>query len=506
MKVIQTGKWAGNMKKGLLPVLLAVVVATTAAGCGGRKSSESKAAEYAAKTESVAPMTEQPKAEAKMAEPANSVKREESKPAPGIGQNPGRSVLPNGQRYEDAFFKDYGVNPFVQAEEEPLSTFSADVDTASYSIARNYLKNGSLPPAEAVRVEEFINYFKQDYPAPRDEAFAIYTEAAPSKFGEGYHLVQIGLQGKKLDVEERKDASLTFVIDVSGSMDRENRLELVKKSLRILIDQMGSKDKIGIAVYGTNGRKLLDHTNAVNKKQIMEAINELRPEGSTNAAEGLQIGYEMASRAFVRGGINRVILCTDGVANQGITRAEDILKTIEDYKEQGIYLTALGFGMENYNDVLLEKLADKGNGQYGYIDDIDEAKKIFLEQLTGTLQVIAKDVKAQVEFNPEKVERYRLLGYENRALSNEEFRDNRVDAGEVGSGHTVIALYEVKLKNNALKDLGTVRIRYKNPETDRVSEMTKRLSAWDVGKSFEDASTRFRFTACVAEFAEVLRG
>ena len=411
----------------------------------------------------------------------------------------------NGE-YRDTFFQDYGVNPFKDAQQQPLSTFSLDVDTASYSIARKYINEGSLPPKDAIRVEEFINYFKRDYPQPSSDTFSIYTEMAPSAFNRGYNILEVGLQGKNINAVDMKRSSLTFVIDVSGSMDMDNRLKLVKESLAILVNQVNESDKIGIVVYGTNGRELLEPTSGSNKERIINAINELEPEGSTNAAEGLTIGYDMANSSFIKDGNNRVILCTDGVANQGITNAEDILAMVEDYKARGITLTTLGFGMDNYNDIFLETLADKGDGNYSYIDTLDEAEKVFIDQLAGTIQVIAKDAKAQVEFDGNSVESYRLIGYENRALNNKDFRNNSVDAGEIGAGHAVTALYEIKLKNTAKDGIGTFRLRYKDPQTGKVTEVSKNIKTSQVCNSFYNATPRFRFITMVAQTAEILKG
>lgn len=500
-------------KSGYMAVLLVFTLVVSITGCGS-KSEKKTSNETAISLESKSDSNTHRQIESLKADisstsktKSDSVNRtDEAKVAVEFNRKDPASETQDRKKYDDTFFEHSGVNPFIAAKEEPMSTFAVDVDTASYSIVRNYINNGTLPPREAVRVEEFINYFRREYPLPTSDTFSIYTEAAPSIFGNGYHLIEIGLQGKKIDMEKRKAASLTFVIDVSGSMAKENRLELVKKSLEILVDNMEETDKIGIAVYGTNGRKLLDHTSGEDKNKILKAINKLRPEGSTNAGEGLLIGYEMASREFIEGGINRVILCSDGVANTGTTKAEDILKMVDDYRARDITLTALGFGMGNYNDVLLEKLADKGDGNYAYIDTLDEARKVLDEQLTGTLQVIAKDVKAQVEFNPDKVESYRLLGYENRVLDNRDFKDNSVDAGEIGAGHAVTALYEVKLKKGSWDDICVVRIRYKDPESNYVHEIKRRITNSEIKDEFDDATPRFRFLAMVAETAEILRG
>lgn len=407
--------------------------------------------------------------------------------------------------YSDTYFENYGVNPDVDVSEDSKSTFALDVDTASYTKARNYIEEGSLPPKDSIRVEEFINYFKRHYDVPSKDTFSIYTEVAPSIFNKGSHIIEVGVQGKEVTTAEKKDSNLTFVIDVSGSMDMENRLGLVKKSLNMLVDQMGENDSIGIVVYGTKGRKLLEPTSGDNKKLIKEKINELESEGSTNAAEGLKIGFKMADESFEKNANNRIILCTDGVANQGLTDAEAILKKVEDYSARGITLSAFGFGMDNYNDIFLEKLADKGDGNYSYIDSVEEAKKIFTEELTSILQVIAKDAKAQVEFDEKSVETYRLIGYENRDIKDKDFKNDSVDAGEIGAGHAVTALYEVKLKKSMGDNLAVVNLRYKNPQTDEVEEISKTIKSSDVKEDFYKATPRFRFINMVAQFAEVLR-
>ena len=386
-------------------------------------------------------------------------------------------------------------------------TFAMDVDTGSYSITRRYLINGYLPPPEAVRVEEFINTFDYNYTSPTEGAFAIHIDGAPSKFGEGkrLQLLRIGLQGHVIPSENRKDAILTFVIDVSGSMGQENRLGLVKKALTLLVDQLRPADKVGIVVYGSRGWLLLPHTGIEQRSEILAAINSLEPGGSTNAEEGLRIGYDLAWRNSSVNHINRVILCSDGVANVGRTGPDEILKEIRAYVQKGITLSTIGFGMGNYNDVLMERLANTGDGSYAYIDTLSEAKRIFVENLTGTLQLIAKDAKIQVDFNPEVVSRFRLLGYENRRLNHEQFRDDTVDAGEVGSGHQVTALYEVKLHPDATGKMATVSIRYADADNHKVSEVSEDISVSHLYESFDVAPATFRLAAGVAEFAEILR-
>ena len=421
----------------------------------------------------------------------------------GFGMTP-----PNGAAYHDVFHKGHGTNPFFDTEDDNLSTFAMDTDSASYSILRRYLEDGHLPPTEAVRVEEFINAFDYNYPTPTEDAFAVHLECAPSKFGKGkrLHLLRIGIQGKVIPDTDRKDAVLTFVIDVSGSMGIENRLGLVKKALRLLVDQLRPADKIGIVVYGTNARVVLPHTSIVNKQHILDKIESLCPEGVTNVEDGIRKGYNLASTNLQHDCINRVILCSDGVANEGVTSPELLLKEIRDYVDEGIYLTTVGFGMGNYNDVLMEELAKKGNGNYAYVDRLKEAKRIFVENLTGTLQVIAKDAKIQVKFNEDTVSRFRLIGYENRQMKHEDFRNDEADAGEIGSGHSVTALYEVKLCKDVDKGkLATVYIRHEDPDTGEVTEVKNRINVDDLKDKFEDTSTHFQFSALVAHFAEILR-
>ena len=382
-----------------------------------------------------------------------------------------------------------------------------DVDTASYSITRRYLTEGHFPPSEAVRVEEFVNAFKYDYAAPTDGAFAIHLEGAPSIFADSKrtHLLRIRLKGRVIPDEDRKDAALTFVVDVSGSMAEENRLGLVKKALTLLVDRLRPTDKVGIVVYGSQGRLVLPHTGVNRRAEILAAIDSLHPDGATNAEEGLRIGYDLAWRNAEVDHINRVILCSDGVANVGQTGPDDILKEIRAHVKRGITLSTVGFGMGNYNDILMEKLANAGNGNYAYVDTLSEARRIFVEDLTGTLQVIAKDAKIQVDFNPEVVSRFRLLGYENRHLENDQFRDDTVDAGEVGSGHCVTALYEVKLHEGASGKIATASIRYADPDSHKVTEIGEDILLSQLHESFEAGSAPFRLTAAVAEFAEILR-
>ena len=425
----------------------------------------------------------------------------------------GGSATVNDAAYDLTFFKHYGVNPFIDTEDDHFSTFAVDVDTASYTVTRKFVTDGNLPDPDSVRVEEFVNYFDYGYQRPTEEegAFAIHMEGSPSPFGgENHWLMRVGLQGKDIAAESRKDATLIFTIDVSGSMEREDRLELVKKSLRLLVDELRPTDEVGIVIYGSSGRVLLEPTSGEDKDEIKDAIDELRPGGSTFVADGLRLAYKMAVDNVEDGRITRVIVLSDGVGNVGDTGSESILRQVQEHVDQGVTLTTVGFGMGNYNDVLMEQLANDGDGSYHYVDELSEARRIFVEDLTGTLQVIVRDAKVQVDFNPEVVSRYRLLGYENRRVADEQFRDDTVDAGEIGADHSVTALYELKLHDDADNDdaegiLGTVFVRYQDPDSSEVLEISGTLQRNELSAGFEDASARFQLAAVVAEYAEILR-
>ena len=418
----------------------------------------------------------------------------------------GGSATVNDAPYDLTFFKHYGVNPFIDTEDDHLSTFAMDVDTASYTVTRRFVQDGNLPDPDSVRVEEFVNFFNQGYEPPEEGAFAIHVEGSPSPFGGDNHwLMRVGLQGKHVSSEERKDATLIFTIDVSGSMGREDRLGLVKQSLRLLVDELRDTDKVGIVTYGSYGSVLLEPTSGEDKVRIVGAIDSLRSEGSTWVEDGLRLAYRMASGETEPGRITRVIVLSDGVGNVGNTGADSILRQIKEQVDQGITLTTVGFGMGNYNDILMEQLANDGDGAYYYVDTLAEARRIFVENLTGTLQVIAKQGKIQVDFNPDVVSRYRLLGYENRRVDDQDFRNDAVDAGEIGADHSVTALYELKLKDDAGGLLSTVRVRYEDPDTGEVTEISREFSRGDLAASLEGASARFQMAAVVAEYAEILR-
>ncbi len=405
------------------------------------------------------------------------------------------------------FFQDYGTNPFVDATQDNLSTFAVDVDTGSYTLMRSYLNDGILPPAEAIRPEEFINYFRQDYALPQQgEGFNLIMEGAPTPFNaKDSYVLRVGVQGYDIPSDQRTDALLIFVIDVSGSMDMENRLGAVKVALNMLIDQLRPTDQIGIVVYGSEGRVLLEPTQiGQNENTIRAAINALRPEGSTNAEQGLRLAYDMASAQYGPEKINRLILCSDGVANVGATGPDAILESVRVQAARGITLTTVGFGMGNYNDVLMEQLADDGDGAYFYVDSQDEARRIFVDRLTGTLQTIAKDAKIQVEFNAETVSAYRLIGYENRDVADTDFRNDAVDAGEIGAGHSVTALYEIIPTGQAQGLVATARLRWENPDTGEVTEIEQTFTTDEIAPDFDSASARFRLDAVVAAFADVM--
>ena len=419
----------------------------------------------------------------------------------------GGSAPVNDAAYDLTFFRHYGVNPFIDTEDDHLSTFAIDVDTASYTVARRFLDDGNLPDPDSVRVEEFVNFFDQGYEVPTDNAFSIHVEGSPSPFGGSNHwLMRVGVQGREILEQQRQDATLVFAVDVSGSMAREDRLGLVRQSLKLLVDELRSDDEVAIVTYGDRGSVLLETTSGRNKGEILRAIDSLVPGGSTYVEDGLKTAYGLAASEVEQGRITRVILLSDGVGNVGNTGPDAILRQVRDHVEQGVTLTTVGFGMGNYNDILMEQLANDGDGAYYYVDGLAEARRIFVDDLTGTLQTIAKDAKVQVEFNPETVGRYRLLGYENRDVADEDFRDDSVDAGEIGAGHSVTALYELKLREGAEGMLGTVYMRYEDTFLDEVQEITREFQSGDLAVAFNEASFRFQLSAVVAEFAEVLRG
>lgn len=436
-----------------------------------------------------------------------------SSPSENDGQSPDAhqpkaTSVANSQPPEDTFFQDYGVNPFVNTRKDHLSTFALDVDTGSYTVARSYLMDGVLPPIGAIRTEEFINYFPQGYALPTSqETFHILIDGGPTPFteAEGHQVLRVGIQGFDIDERDRKNVSLTFVVDVSGSMGNGNRMDLVKESLYLLVDQLHADDQVAIIAYTNTAWVELEPTSGSESRKIKSAIRNLRPMGSTNAEAGLMLGYELASRSFMPNAVNRVILASDGVANVGNTGAGSIWESIKFYASEGITLTTVGVGMGNYNDTLLEQLADNGEGFYVYIDTFDEAERVFTEDIVGTLQAIALDAKIQVDFNPDVVASYRLIGFENRAIADEDFTNDRIDAGEIGAGHNATALYEIELHPGARGQIATVYLRWQDPDTFQIHEITQQVFTDELSGSFRMADPYFQTTVLITEFAEILR-
>jgi Ca-activated chloride channel family protein len=399
-------------------------------------------------------------------------------------------------------------NPYVMAAENAFSTFSIDVDTASYGLARSQIFSGVLPEPESVRTEEFVNSFDYDYRPPAGaQTFSVYNEMAPSPFRSRMEILKVGVKGRRIGRDDHRGAVLTLVVDTSGSMSSPERIGLVKQSLGLLLDQLNPSDKVAIVQFGGDARLVSEHTPVSEKEALLAAIDALQPGGPTQFDKGLELGYQVAVNAFQAGDSNRIIIMSDGVANLGELEPDAILNQVEAYRKKGIYLSVLGFGAGTYDDHLLESLANRGDGAYAYVDTIDEARHLFVDQLAATLHVIASDVKIQVEFNPKRVVRYRQIGYENRQLTQEQFRDDSVDAGEVGSGQSVTALYEVELALEvAPRDpIATVYVRYRRTDNQAIEEINSRVTDASRVDQFEEASPRFRLAACVAEFAERLR-
>ena len=420
--------------------------------------------------------------------------------APASG-SPNSATNTAGETYQD-----YGENDFVDTATQTTSTFGADVDTASYTIMRRDVLAGRLPAKDSVRVEEYINYFRLDDAAPTDAPFSLSLEMAPSFFGEeGQKLLRIGIKGKEIPIEERDPANLVFLVDVSGSMHDWNKLPLVQWSLKQLVQKLAPADTLGIAVYASAEGAVMQPTAVENKAKVLEAIDGMQASGSTNGEAGIRLAYEMAESAFRPGGTNRVVICTDGDFNVGLT-GNALVALIEEYRSKGIFLTMLGFGQGNLNDATMEQLADKGNGNYAYIDSQNEALRVLGENLVSTLQVIAKDVKIQVEFDAEAVSRYRLVGYENRVMSNTDFDDDMKDSGDLGAGHQVTAFYELETVGQVSQGrAATVRIRYKEPAGETSQLIERDFLLEDAVPSFGQATQAFRFAAAVTEYAEILR-
>lgn len=422
----------------------------------------------------------------------------------------------------------YGMiveNPIKQVSEAPVSTFSIDVDTGAYSNVRRMLNAGRLPPADAVRVEEMINYFPYAYALPKGNArFAVHTEIAPAPWNPSHHLLHIGIKGQDIAKTSLPPSNLVFLVDVSGSMESPERLPLLKSSLKLLVEQLRSQDTVSLVTYASGTQVVLEPTSGAHKAKIIAALDNLRAGGSTSGAAGITLAYNMAAQGFIKGGINRILLATDGDFNVGITNFDALKNMAEEKRKGGVSLSTLGFGVGNYNDKLMEQLADAGNGNYSYIDTLNEGQKVLVDEMTSTLATIAKDVKIQIEFNPNVVSEYRLVGYENRMLKREDFNNDKIDAGEIGAGHTVTAIYELTLKGNAgsidplrygqeksngkdnTGELAFLRLRYKEPDGDVSKLVEWPLHQQDVKSSIAKTSTEFRFAAAVAAFGQQLRG
>ena len=404
-------------------------------------------------------------------------------------------------------YEDHGVNQMTQTSKDAKSTFAVDVDTGSYTIAREKLRNDQLPPASSVRVEEFVNYFDYDYPQPESGPFTVDLEAAPSPFSaeDNHYLMRVGVQGQRVTRKTRKPYHLTFLIDTSGSMGDPGKLPLAKEALKYLTHNLDERDTVSLATYAGSSKRVLEPTPTAEKEKVVSAIESLGAGGSTAMSSGLKMAYEMAEQKLDPDHVNRVIVVSDGDANVGPSSHQAILDEIETYVDKGIRLSTIGVGMGNYKDTTMEQLANEGNGNYHYIDTIEEARRLFGEKLESLMQVIAKDVKIQVEFREEVVPSYRLIGYENRNIKDKNFRNESVDAGEIGAGHTVTALYEVNVRPEAEDELATVRVRHKKPNGDEAHEQAFPLAHGDLKEDLQKTSKDFQFATAVVGFAEMLR-
>ncbi|WP_371355052.1 von Willebrand factor type A domain-containing protein [Pseudomonas chlororaphis] len=438
-----------------------------------------------------------------------------------------RESLPGGYRAEPREqYRNLPDNPIQSVAQAPVSTFSVDVDTGAYANVRRLLNQGSLPPQGAVRLEELVNYFPYDYALPGDGSpFGVTTEIAPSPWNPHTRLLRIGIKASDRTVAELAPANLVFLVDVSGSMDRREGLPLVQSTLKLLVDQLREQDRVSLVVYAGESRVVLEPTSGRDKAKIRNAIEQLTAGGSTAGASGIQLAYQMARQGFIKNGINRILLATDGDFNVGISDFDRLKQMAVEQRKSGVSLTTLGFGVDNYNEHLMEQLADAGDGNYAYIDNLREARKVLVDQLGSTLAVVAKDVKLQVEFNPAQVSEYRLLGYENRALKREDFNNDKVDAGEIGAGHTVTALYEIVPKGEQgwleplrygqvqassesnIKDdeLAMLRVRYQAPQGGSSRLIERPILASQQHGKLAQASDDLRFSAAVAAFAQQLK-
>ncbi|MGR3792052.1 vWA domain-containing protein [Flavobacterium sp. TN-1] len=430
---------------------------------------------------------------------------------------------PEENRSEESY-AEIEENKFETPNTKPLSTFSIDVDNASYTNIRRFINNGQEIPKDAVRLEEMINYFSYSYPQPKDNhPFSINTEYSECPWNSNHKLLKIGLQGKKMDKNNLPPSNIVFLIDVSGSMEEENKLPLLKESMKILVKELRPQDKVSMVVYAGAAGMILPPTSGNEKNKIMNALDKLTAGGSTAGGEGIELAYKIAEENFIKEGNNRIVLATDGDFNVGASTDKEMEHLIERKRKTGIFLTCLGYGMGNYKDSKMETLANKGNGNYAYIDNMQEATRFLGKEFNGSMFTIAKDVKIQIEFNPNQIQSYRLIGYENRKLNNEDFKNDAIDAGELGSGHTVTALYEIiptgvessysptQLKytskegsqNLISKELATIKFRYKRPDGEKSIEMIQTVS--NLSKPLKISSSDFKFASSVAWFGMKLR-
>ncbi len=418
--------------------------------------------------------------------------------------------LPRPTVPRDTRFEDYGVNPFVDPARDALSTFAVDVDTGAYTLMRAWLNEGILPTPDAVRVEEYVNYFDAGYAPPTDGTFAVYADGAPTPFWDSRNdILRIGIKAREVPERRRQDLHLTLVVDVSGSMKDQGKLRTVQQALEVLVDELDGLDRVAVVSYNERARVELEPTPGDEKDRILDVIDGLRAGGTTNVEGGLVLGYDLADEMFDRDAVNRVVLLSDGVANVGGTSPDAILERVGEQARRGIDLATIGVGIATYNDALLEQLADRGDGWYAYVDTVDEAVRLFREQLTTSLETVARDVKVQVEFDPELVLEYRLIGFENRDVADRDFRDDTVDAGEINAGHSVTALYEVALTRDAYRSndsFATVRVRWEDAADGGTDEIVGEVTTAVLAARFGTAEPRFRLATTVAAYAEVLRG
>jgi len=539
----------------LIPVLLALALVASACGGGnddiGAAGNETSSSDQtsgglfsdsesgdgadeqdAVSSEGASDADEEFAREEPAAEEAAEMSAEEDAPAEealadraATAANEGESVAPSGRglfsdsAYADAEFApeppgdnrfvNYGIRDFVDADDDPLSTFALDVDTGSYTVGRRFLTDGFLPPIDSVRVEEYVNFFDYGYEEPRRQALGISIDGGPSPFDDDNYLVRIGVQSQRLDDDERPPVSLTFVIDTSGSMEQDGRLELVKEALEELIQELDHGDTIAIVEFDDNPSVVLEPTDVEDDDDIYRALDRLRPGGSTNVEAGLRLGYELAGETYDDGRVNRVILLSDGVANVGLVDPDGLAALVRKDADRGIQLLTIGVGLGNFNDELLEQLADHGDGFYAYVDTEEEAERLFEDNLVATLVTLAIDAKIQVEFDEDIVEEYRLIGFENRGVLDRDFRNDDVDAGEIGAGHQVTAIYEIEFERGVdisdRDELGEISLRWEDPDTGEIVEIDEDIDLRMIEASWSDTSDSFKLAVSVATFAEVLR-